>query len=147
MSYRPVRPATPADLDALAAVWRRAVEATHDFLTPADIAFLEPRVREQYLPALEVLIAEEAGGRPLGFIGMDGAAIEMLFVDPDEHGRGVGTRLLDAVADRAPLTVDVNEQNPAAHGFYRARGFVETGRSPLDGEGRPFPLVHLRRER
>ena len=70
----------------------------------------------------------------------------MLFVEPDAHGRGVGTALLDAVAARAPLTVDVNEQNPAAHAFYRARGFVETGRSPLDGEGRPFPLVHLRRE-
>jgi putative acetyltransferase len=43
------------------------------------------------------------------------------------------------------LTVDVNEQNPAAVGFYEAVGFVVVGRSPLDDAGRPFPLLHMRR--
>jgi putative acetyltransferase len=43
------------------------------------------------------------------------------------------------------LTVDVNEQNPAAVGFYERLGFVVVGRSPRDGSGRPFPLLHLRR--
>ncbi len=41
--------------------------------------------------------------------------------------------------------LDVNEQNEGAVRFYAARGFAEVGRSPLDGEGRPFPLLHLRR--
>ena len=43
------------------------------------------------------------------------------------------------------LTVDVNEQNPAAVGFYEAVGFAVVGRSPLDDAGRPFPLLHMRR--
>jgi ribosomal protein S18 acetylase RimI-like enzyme len=43
------------------------------------------------------------------------------------------------------LTVDVNEQNPAARGFYEALGFVVVGRSPLDEGGRPFPVLHMRR--
>jgi putative acetyltransferase len=37
----------------------------------------------------------------------------------------------------------VNEQNPEAVGFYLHYGFAQTGRSPLDGEGRPFPLLHM----
>lgn len=37
----------------------------------------------------------------------------------------------------------MNEQNPQAVGFYLHYGFVQTGRSPLDGEGRPFPLLHM----
>jgi putative acetyltransferase len=44
------------------------------------------------------------------------------------------------------LTVDVNEQNPAARGFYEALGFVVVGRSPLDDGGRPFPILHMRRQ-
>ena len=59
--------------------------------------------------------------------------------------------LLPVVRDQAlerrlkgSLTVDVNEQNPAALQFYRANGFTVTGRSALDAGGRPFPLLHLR---
>jgi putative acetyltransferase len=141
----PVRPARPDELDALTAVWRRAVEATHDFLAPGEVDTLEPQVRHTILPAREVLVADGADGRPAGFIAVDGAQIDMLFVDPPAHATGLGTALLQAVADRGALTVDVNEQNPTAHDFYRRRGFVEVGRSPTDGGGRPYPLVHLRR--
>ena len=41
------------------------------------------------------------------------------------------------------LTVDVNEQNPRAHAFYRRYGFVDVGRSEVDSAGRPFPLLHM----
>lgn len=44
------------------------------------------------------------------------------------------------------LSVDVNEQNEAALRFYEALGFAVVGRSPTDGAGRPFPLLHLKRE-
>lgn len=40
--------------------------------------------------------------------------------------------------------VDVNEQNPDAVGFYRRMGFEIVGRLPLDGQGRPFPVLHMR---
>ena len=46
-----------------------------------------------------------------------------------------------------PATVDVNEQNHGAVGFYRHIGFEVTGRSDLDDQGRPYPLLHLRRQR
>jgi putative acetyltransferase len=69
-----------------------------------------------------------------------------LFVDPVFHGRGVGTALLDhALAIELGVTVDANEQASNALPFYLARGFRIVGRSQSDGEGRPYPLVHLAR--
>jgi putative acetyltransferase len=38
----------------------------------------------------------------------------------------------------------VNEQNPQAVGFYEHIGFLITGRSTLDGQGKPFPLLHMK---
>ncbi len=76
-----------------------------------------------------------------------GHRVEMLFVDPALHGRGIGRALLDAVGRGLPVVeLDVNEQNPGALAFYRALGFEVTGRSETDDQGRPFPLLHLRRE-
>ena len=40
--------------------------------------------------------------------------------------------------------MDVNGQNAAARGFYEACGFVVEGRSELDDQGRPYPLLHMR---
>lgn len=41
--------------------------------------------------------------------------------------------------------LDVNEQNEQAVGFYLHMGFEVAGRSELDGTGKPYPLLHLRR--
>ncbi len=144
-------PGTTDHHEALLRLWRRAVEATHHFLSPADIAGLERAIREVYLGAVRLTVALHDDA-PVGFVGVSGdpgepLSIEMLFVAPDAHGRGVGTALLEAAAGgQTVVLVDVNEQNPAALGFYLSRGFSQVGRSELDGEGNPFPLLHLRRE-
>lgn len=68
----------------------------------------------------------------------------MLFVAPDAMGRGLGKQLLQhAIATCNVRTVDVNEQNPKAAAFYKHMGFVVTDRSELDGQGNPFPLLHM----
>jgi len=46
-------------------------------------------------------------------------------------------------AVQATLLLDVNERNRQALAFYEAHGFVITGRSDTDADGRPFPLLHL----
>ncbi|MDA2814685.1 acetyltransferase [Nocardiopsis sp. RSe5-2] len=141
-----VRPASEGDFDALTAVWRSAVEATHDFLSEADVDHYELRVRNEFLPAVDVHVAVDAQDRPLGFIGMAGHRVEMLFVDASARGRGVGSALLFwAAARHTALEVDVNEQNPQARGFYESQGFEAFDRSPLDADGRPFPVIHMRR--
>lgn len=141
-----VRPARAEDCPALVALWRRSCEAAYDFLTPGDLDAIEEQVR-RLLPAVEELWLAEACGRPVGFLGGAGNHVDMLFVAPEWFRRGVGTLLL-AHARRlhGPLTLEVNEDNPAGLAFYRAQGFVVTGRSPVDSEGRPWPLLHLRQE-
>ncbi|SDE46147.1 putative acetyltransferase [Paenibacillus sp. UNCCL117] len=133
------------DHDALTDIWLRAVRQTHHFLSEEDIAFYHRLVRDEALQAVELWTALGEDGKPAGFIGLDGAKVEMLFVDPERHGRGIGRRLLDHAAELKGrgLSVDVNEQNEAALAFYKRYGFVQTGRSELDGSGRPFPLLHL----
>ncbi|VTR76145.1 GNAT family N-acetyltransferase [Cellulomonas hominis] len=139
-----LRPGAPADVPHLVALWRRAVVATHDFLAPQDVDHYEQVVRTA-LPALAVGVAEQ-DGRVLGFVATDGPRVEMLFVDPEAHARGVGTALLAAATRDLPVVeLDVNEQHPGARRFYARRGFREVGRSPVDGDGRPYPLLHLRR--
>lgn len=39
----------------------------------------------------------------------------------------------------------VNEQNPGAVGFYEHMGFSTYRRTDLDEEGRPYPLLYMRR--
>ena len=140
-----IRPSTPADAARVVEIWNRAVDATHDFLTPQDRAAIGAEV-EGFLPAAPLVLAVDADDRPLGFMLVDGAHMEALFIDPDSRGQGVGRALVAyALASQPELTTDVNEQNAQAVGFYERMGFAATGRSDLDGQGRPYPLIHLRR--
>ena len=132
----------------LIALWERSVRATHHFLGEDDIVALRPLVAEALGGgALELWVLVGDDDVPVGFIGLDGDDISALFLEPTWRGRGGGRRLVGhAQALRGgALTVDVNEQNPDAVGFYAALGFTVVGRSPLDDGGRPFPLLHLRR--
>lgn len=139
-----IRQPTNADHPQLLNIWLRSVRATHHFLQESDIEALLPQLRDIYLPAVELWVTVDAEDCPLGFIGLNENHVEMLFIEPDLRGKGIGRALLDhACSLRSQMSVDVNEQNPEAVGFYLHYGFVQTGRSPLDGEGRPFPLLHL----
>lgn len=139
-----IRDAVDGDHEVLLGVWRRAVEATHHFLTPAAVDGYEEQLRGA-LPRAAVRVVTGPDDEVVGFSAGRGGEIDMLFVDPAVHGTGVGTALLDDAAARHPiLTLDVNEQNPAARAWYRRRGFVETGRDEVDADGSPYPVIHLR---
>ncbi|WP_317847952.1 acetyltransferase [Pseudomonas sp. HTZ2] len=139
-----IRQATNADHPYLLNIWLRSVRVTHHFLKESDIEELLPQLRDIYLPAVELWVAVDAEDCPLGFVGLNENHVEMLFIEPGLRGKGIGRTLLDhARRSRSQMSVDVNEQNPDAVGFYLHYGFIQTGRSPLDGEGRPFPLLHL----
>ncbi|MDE7240952.1 MAG: GNAT family N-acetyltransferase [Desulfovibrio sp.] len=139
-----MRPARAADHAALVDVWRRSVKASHDFLAPGAVEEIEAEVRRALAAVAEVWLVE-AGGEPVAFLGCTGPHVDMLFVAPRHFRRGLGTRLLDHARRRhGPLAVEVNEGNASAQAFYRARGFVLAGRSPVDSQGRPYPLLRLR---
>jgi putative acetyltransferase len=140
-----IREALPDDRDALLDIWLRSVRATHTFLTEDDIQVLLPLVRDSALVEMELWVLCSNVGVPIGFMGLSGAKVEALFLAPEHRRRGGGRMLLEhARRLKGLLSVDVNEQNPEAVCFYEASGFVVVGRSELDGQGRPFPLLHLR---
>ncbi len=125
-------------------IWRRAVDETHDFLTPEDRRAIEAEV-SAFLPEAPLDIAVDDSDRPVGFMLLDGCHMEALFIDPDFHGLGVGRKLVEEAVRRCPiLSTDVNEQNVEAMGFYEWLGFERCGHSAFDGQGRPYPLIHLR---
>lgn len=128
----------------LANVWEASVRPTHGFLAEADIVALRPQVREGLAAVESLLVAFDSKGRVVGFLGVEGEMVEMLFVVPEVFGSGVGRRLLVCAIQKFGVRkLDVNEGNPGARGFYEHMGFSVVGRSALDEQGRPFPVLHM----
>jgi putative acetyltransferase len=141
-----IRRAIVTDRAVLLDVWLRSVRATHTFVSEEEIQSMIPQVRD-YLAssAPELWVLCDDFGAIMGFMGMSGSKMESLFLAPELQRRGAGRRLVQhAQALHGELTVDVNEQNAAARAFYEACGFVVEGRSELDDQGRPYPLLHMR---
>jgi len=138
------RLSTKDDLPRIMDIWRRAVDATHDFLAPDDRDAIQAEL-VTFFPQISLLLAVDDNDTPLGFMFLHDGHMEALFIDPDQHGKGISKALIQrAVAEHPALTTDVNEQNHKALGFYEHQGFERTGRSTHDGQGRPYPLIHLR---
>lgn len=125
-------------------IWHAAVKATHHFLSENDIAEIADVVKNQYLPNAEFSVYVDASDRPLGFMGCTDSNIDALFVDPDAHGKGIGKQFIAKAKEQfEAVTVQVNEQQPQAHAFYKSCGFVDMRRDPVDDAGRPFPIIHM----
>ncbi len=72
----------------------------------------------------------------------------MLFVHPAWRGHGIGRRwLVYAIDVLGATTLDVNEQNEQALGFYLHMGLEVVGRSERDDFGKPYPLLPMRFKR
>jgi len=131
------------EIEAMMAIWESSVKATHNFLTINDINALKPAVKNG------LLMIEQLYGyydqKLLGFIGVEGGKIEMLFIDANALNQGIGKKLLQYAIDTLKIKyVDVNEQNEKALGFYQHMGFQVTSRSELDEQGNAFPILHLK---
>ncbi|NQZ80077.1 MAG: acetyltransferase [Colwellia sp.] len=125
-------------------IWESSVRATHDFLSDKNISSLKPLILEHYFDAVDLRVAKNDNNKITGFIGIADCNVEMLFISPDNRNMGIGSLLLkNAIENQSANKVDVNEQNPDAVGFYKHLGFSVIGRSPLDGQGNPFPLIHM----
>jgi GNAT superfamily N-acetyltransferase len=130
------RRATPDDLDAVLAVIARADAVAEGWAPPDDHGDRE-RVAELLGAADHHNEVAEDGGRVIGYAslyGREGAGrLSYLFVDPDRHGQGVGTRLMGRALDEARLrgyeraTLATAIQNAAARRFYERTGWRDTG--------------------
>jgi len=133
------------DYTRVVEVWEASVRATHHFVSESDIEVFRPLVRESLPNVPDLVCVRDTDNDVKGFIGVAGTEIDMLFVHPDWRGKGVGRRLIRyAIDEHGARTVDVNEQNEQAVGFYLKMGFKVEGRSDEDGNGKPYPLLHMR---
>jgi putative acetyltransferase len=135
----------PGDYPRLIDIWEKAVRKTHHFLTESDILFYRTLLLNKYFDLVHIKAIRNGNSEITGFTGTSADKIEMLFVHPDEMGQGYGKALLCYAVDCAGARyVDVNEQNTQAVGFYYAMGFQLERRSPVDGMGKPYPILHLK---
>ena len=137
------------DRPQLLELWERSARATHHFLSEHEVVALRPLVAAELASdAYDWWVSASADDTLVGFLGYAPDTIEGLFVDPDHRGKGVGTALVAHATGLSTgvLRVDVNEENDAALGFYQRLGFVVVGRSPTDGAGRSFPMLHMLRD-
>lgn len=138
-----IRMSRLTEAPAIIKIWQRSVDATHDFLTAHDRQEIEKEV-VAFFSQTPVWVAADQEDHPLGFMFLHDGHLEALFVDASARGLGVGKALLlHALALHPDLSVDVNEQNQQAIEFYQHMGFQVSGRSGLDNQGRPYPLLHL----
>lgn len=135
---------TPSLLERLREVWESSVRATHLFLSDDEIARIEPDVRHALKEVSRLLIAEDKKGVPVAFMGVADERLEMLFIVPEERGKGIGKRLLLHGIERYAIRkLTVNEQNPQAKGFYEHMGFHVYDRTDRDEQGNPYPLLYM----
>ncbi|MBI0397098.1 acetyltransferase [Cyclobacterium marinum] len=125
-------------------IWESSVRATHDFLKEEDIEYFKPLILNTYLDAVELKCIRNNDRKIVGFLGVADQNLEMLFIDPDFRGKGIGKALLNYSIHKLNVTkVDVNEQNEQAVGFYKHFGFEVIKRSDLDSSGKPYPTLHM----
>lgn len=150
-----VRPGTLADVPAFRALGEAVVPLTYG---PIDAAYAQRMLDEWWVPEVfetslarnPHLVAEVDGEvvalanlgrlsqsyRDFPHVTGDREVMWKLYVHPDHHGRGIGSRLLadvEAMVEGDELWLEVVEGNDQAFDFYRARGFEEVERV-TDGE-------------
>ena len=123
-----IRPSQgPAEYPQLVAIWRSAVDATHDFLAEADRAEIESRLAPDYLPAVTLSVAERDGAA----VGFSGERIEELGVVRGIEGAageiGAAAPPLGAHAGAAAEGEDL-EPGVVGHGRATAGALEEVAR-------------------
>lgn len=140
-----IRPIDTRDYARLLRIWESAVLATHDFLQPEDFAYYKENLASYF--AFVTLWGYEEEGELVGFMGVAANSLEMLFIDGAARGCGIGKALIQyGIREQGVTTVEVNEQNAQAVGFYEHLGFKEKNRMELDRQGKPYPILQLELE-
>lgn len=133
-------------MEQLLKVWENSVKATHLFLSEGEIENIRKYVPQALKEIPFLIVAENEEQIPVGFMGIAGQHLEMLFVSDEERGKGLGRELLAyGIEKYAVNDLAVNEQNPLAKGFYEHMGFAVYKRTECDEQGNPYPLLYMKR--
>ena len=137
---------TPDLINRLLEVWEGSVRATHLFLSDDEIKNIKEYVPQALNGIAHLMIAKDDTDCPVAFMGIEDGTLEMLFISPEERGKGLGKSLIRYGIENYDVErLAVNEQNPQAKGFYEHMGFQVYKRTDLDEQGNPYPLLYMRR--
>jgi putative acetyltransferase len=120
-----VRPARFEDIPTLAAIAERSYRAAfagileEEVLAGRDAAFFA----ERFASSWERMLVALERDAPIGFLLMTDGHIDMLFMDPDAGGKGVGARLLAEAEARGAKSLECFRDNHGARRFYERYGW------------------------
>lgn len=136
---------SPELIEALLKVWESSVRATHLFLSGSEILNIKKYVPEALRGVEHLIVADDESGSPVAFMGVENGSVEMLFIQAEERGKGLGRQLMEkGIREYSVNRLAVNEQNPQAKGFYEHMGFQVCRRTELDEQGNPYPLLYMK---
>lgn len=118
-----IRKYRPTDDDAIVDVWFQAASLAHPFVPQEFMESEKKNTREIYLPNTDTWVYLEQD-EVVGFIAMMGNEVGAIFLLPSFHGKGIGTKLMNHVAQfHEILEVEVFEKNSIGRAFYERYGF------------------------
>jgi ribosomal protein S18 acetylase RimI-like enzyme len=133
-----LRPATTADVDAIADLFHRGWHDVHPGLVPDGLterrtpAAFHDRVEQRVADTDETTVAE-VDGRVAGFVMIAGSEAEQVYVDRAFRGSGIATILLTeaerqiAAGGHDVAWLAVVRGNDRAQAFYARQGWVDEG--------------------
>ena len=132
-------------LSILLIIWENSVRATHLFLSDEEVNHIKEYVPQALSGVEHLIVAEKENSTPVAFMGVENTQLEMLFLSPEERGKGRGKWLIEHGTKKYRIQeVTVNEQNTQAVEFYKHMGFETYKRTENDEEGNPYPLLYMK---
>lgn len=145
MNFIEVNERTQSLIKQLLMVWVKSVRETHLFLSDIEIENIKKYVPEALKGITHLIIANDENGKSVAFMGIEDEVLEMLFITPEQRGKGLGKALLGLGIEKYGVKqLTVNEQNPQAKGFYEHLGFKVYKRTDNDEQGNPYPILYMR---
>jgi GNAT superfamily N-acetyltransferase len=142
-----LRPATPDDAAAIAAIWSAGWRDGHLGNVPDELVAV--RTPESFADRAPRRIADTTvavlDGRVVGFTMVQGDEVDQVYVAPTARGTGAAAALLRdaerriATAGHAEAWLAVVPGNARARRFYEREGWRDAGRFTLDASGVPTP--------
>ncbi len=137
----PIRGFREEDEVACAEVAKQAIESDKKLSTKQLTWLIEHETKENFLArskSFDALLVYQENGRIVGVTGLNKGELRSLYVLPEFQQKGIGTKLLKAVEQKASqkgYTELSLEANPSAKPFYERLGYRKTKESKIKDIG------------
>ena len=96
-------------------VWESAVRQTHSFLSESEIERIKGYVPDAISNVAHLLVSMDESDKTVAFLGVEGSRIEMLFVEANHRGLGIGKQLIAFAIENYAARGHCERTEPARH--------------------------------